>query len=293
MTNKMKKVLILVGLLTAALVSLEAKEYSFKVKVSGKGQPMLLIPGLTCAGEVWEETVASLGKGYEYHVVTLPGFAGQAPIQTDKYLTAVGDELIDYLQSNKLKDAVVVGHSLGGFLSLYIGSKEPGLASKLIVVDGLPFLGALQNPAATAESMEETATVMKKNMELQTAEQYEAMQPMMLKSMVNSQEDIDVIMEWGRKSDQTTVAQAMYELYTIDLRKDIERIKVPTLVFGAWIAYKNYGATKESTARLYHAQFENLSDYQLKMTDKGKHFVMLDDPEFFIDNVKAFLDEKS
>ncbi len=289
----MKKVLIFIGLITAVLVSLDAKDYSFKVEVSGKGQPMLLIPGLTCAGEVWDETVASLGTDYEYHVVTLPGFAGHPPIATENYLATVGNELITYLKDNELKQAIVVGHSLGGFLSLYIGSRALELVSKLVVVDGLPFLGALRNPAATEESMEEMASMMKKNMELQTAEQYEATQPVMLKSMVNSEEDIEMIMEWGRRSDSRTVAQAMYELYTTDLRQEIANIKAPTLVFGAWIAYQAYGATKESTTQLYQAQFVNLEDYQLKMTDKGKHFIMLDDPEFFISELNDFLKAKS
>ena len=288
----MKRQLIFTLLLCSGMLLTYAKNYSFDVKVSGKGTPMLLIPGLTCAGEVWDETIEELGSGYEYHVVTLPGFAGQAPIESENYLMTVGDELIDYLRSEKLENPIVVGHSLGGFLALYIGAEVPKLVAKLVVVHGLPFLGALQNPAATSESVEEMASMMKNNMKTQTAEQYEQMQPMMLKSMVNSQEDIDRIMEWGRLSDKTTVAEAMYGLYTIDLRSELERIEAPTLVFGAWIAYQSYGATKESTTKLYESQFENHSNYTLKMTDIGKHFVMLDDPKFFIAEVKKFLNEK-
>ena len=288
----MKRQLIFTMLLCSSILLTYAQDYSFDVKVTGKGTPVLLIPGLACGGAVWDETIEKMGSGYEFHVVTLPGFAGQPAIESENYLATVGDELIDYLKAEKLKKPVIVGHSLGGFLTLYIGAEEPKLAGKLVVVDGLPFLGALQNPNATAESTEEMASMMKKNMEMQTSEQYEAMQPMMLKSMVNSQEDIDRIMEWGRQSDKGTVAMAMYELYTVDLRDELEEIKAPTLVFGAWIAYQSYGATKESTTKLYEAQFGKLNGYTLKMTDIGKHFVMLDDPNFFIAEVKSFLDEK-
>src|SRR5262245_4683726 len=46
-----------------------------RVDVIGKGRPMLLIPGLTCAGDVWRETVAHVAGRYECHVVTIGGFA--------------------------------------------------------------------------------------------------------------------------------------------------------------------------------------------------------------------------
>ncbi len=289
----MKKRLIFIGLFTAFLLTLEAQDYSFDIQVTGKGKPILLIPGLGCHGAVWDETVKNIQSGYEFHVVTLPGFAGQTAIDTDAYLETVGDELIDYLKARKLKRPVIMGHSLGGFLALYIGSTEPDLASKLVVVDGLPFLGGIQNPAATPESLKDMATMMRKNMETQTIEQYEAMQPMLLKSMMNSDEDIETVMEWGRQSDTKTVAQAMYELYQMDLREDLVRIKAPTLVLGAWIAYKSYGSTRETTMNLYNAQFSKLKGYRLEMTDVGKHFIMLDDPSFFYTQVNQFLDEKS
>lgn len=289
----MKRMMIFVGILTAALVAVKAQGYSFKVEVKGSGLPMLFIPGLSCSGDVWDDTIDEFSDGYEKHVVTLPGFAGQPAIKTNAFLQTVGDELIDYLQANKLQGAIVVGHSLGGFLSLYIGSKEPDLVSKLVVVDGLPFLGAMQNPAATPESIREMATAMKSNMELQTKEQYEAMQPMMLRSMINSEEDIATVMEWGRQSDPETVAQAMFELYQVDLRSEISKIKAPTLVLGAWVGYKNFGATRESTQKVYELQFENLEDYQLELTDIGKHFIMWDDPDFFYSQVRSFLEGKS
>ena len=114
----------------------------------------------------------------------------------------------------------------------------------------------------------------------------------MLKSMIIAEEDIATVMEWGRRSDQATVAQAMSELYLVDLRDEISKISAPTLVLGAWIAYKDYGSTRESTMNIYSQQFEKMSGVRIEMTDRGKHFIMWDDPEFFIAQVKGFLNEK-
>lgn len=286
----MKKLLIGIGILVAGMT--QAQEYSFKTEVTGKGQPILLIPGLASDGSVWDGTVKELQAQYECHVVTLPGFAGQPPVKRENYLKSIGQELIDYLQNEKLKKPMIMGHSLGGFLTLYIGSKEPKLAKKLIVVDGLPFLAALQNPTATEESGKQMAKMMSAQMMNQSAEQYEAMQPMMLKTMITSDEDIKTAMEWGRKSDKSTVAQAMGDLYSIDLRDDLSEITAPTLVLGAWYGYKDYGATLESTTKLYEMQFLQHKNYRLEMSAQGKHFIMWDDPEFFMNQVKAFLNEK-
>ncbi|WP_197070533.1 alpha/beta fold hydrolase [Hymenobacter sp. DG25B] len=52
---------------------------SFTVRVVGKGQPVLLIPGLTCPGAVWDETVARYQSRYQCHVISLAGFGGVAP----------------------------------------------------------------------------------------------------------------------------------------------------------------------------------------------------------------------
>ena len=59
-----------------------AGEYPFAVKVTGTGQPMILIPGLACSGEVWDSTVAHFKDRCECHVLTLAGFAGQPASRT-------------------------------------------------------------------------------------------------------------------------------------------------------------------------------------------------------------------
>src|SRR5271165_2213258 len=53
---------------------------AFSVKVTGAGRPMILIPGLSCGGDVWDGTVAHFKDRYECHVLTLAGFAGQPAI---------------------------------------------------------------------------------------------------------------------------------------------------------------------------------------------------------------------
>ena len=116
-----------------------------------------------------------------------------------------------------------------------------------------------------------------------------AYQKQMLQTMIIDKDNIDIAAGWSADSDTPTVAQSMYEMYTVDIRADLGKIKVPTLVLGAWIAYQPYGSTRESTLKLYTDQYEKLSNVTVDMTDKGNHFIMWDDPEYFYGWLKKFL----
>ena len=64
-------VLVAVAALTAATAS--AAEYPFTVTVTGKGRPVVFVPGFGCSGKVWDSTVAHLKDRCECHVLTLAG----------------------------------------------------------------------------------------------------------------------------------------------------------------------------------------------------------------------------
>src|SRR5882672_4350592 len=82
---------------------------SFTVDVVGKGkQSVILIPGLTCPGEVWNETVEQFKGKYNCHIITLPGFAGQPAVTHDLFLKSMRDEIIQYIKTNKLRKVILV-----------------------------------------------------------------------------------------------------------------------------------------------------------------------------------------
>jgi pimeloyl-ACP methyl ester carboxylesterase len=166
MSAKTKTFNLIIGVLTgiaAILVTAADAKPSFKVEVIGKSkQSMILIPGLTCPGKVWNETVERYKKNYQCHVISLPGFAGQPPVEREEYLKSMRDELISYIKESKLKKPILIGHSLGGFLSLWISATEPDLVGPSFIVDALPFFPAIQNPGVTVESTKPMAENMRR-----------------------------------------------------------------------------------------------------------------------------------
>lgn len=296
MSTKTKTFNLITGILAAIAAILVTSAHatpSFKVEVVGKGkQSMILIPGLTCPGEVWDETVARYKTNYTCHVISLPGFAGQPAIEAENYLQTMRDEVITYIKENKLKKPIMVGHSLGGFLSLWISATEPDLVGANFIVDGLPFLSAVQNPNATSENSKAMAEGMYKMMVNATPEQTKQSQQYFLPAMVTDKAKYEILSKWGVDSHAPTVAKAMYEMYVIDLRTEISKIKVQVTVLGAWIGYKNYGITREAAEGMYQAQYTQLPNKTIIMTDTAKHFIMYDDPEWFFAQLDQFLNKK-
>lgn len=264
----------------------ESVKSSFAVKVIGKGPPVILIPGFSCSGAVWDGTVEHLKDRYECHVLTLAGFAGQPRIPAP-FLETVRNDLATYIRDHKLDHPVIIGHSLGGFLALWLASQNPDLPGPLVIVDSYPFLPASFMPTATVETIKAMAEKMRDGMAAASRPQFVSNSVPQVRMMVTKPADFDRIMTWVKATDPLAGGDAMFDLFSHDLRDDIARIKSPTLVLGTWIAYKDYTTSEEVQGRL-RKQYAQLKNCQITMAET-RHFIMLDDPQWFYQQVDAFL----
>ncbi len=258
---------------------------SFQVKITGHGQPMILIPGLASSGETWDSTIARYKDRYECHVLTLAGFAGVPRIPAPM-LDKVRDDLAAYIRDKKLVKPVIVGHSLGGFLALDLASKYPALPGKLIIVDSYPSLAAIYQPDITKELAKSQSAMTRQYMtSTPRSEQAASAQ---IRPMVTKDSDFDRIMGWGRASDYSAIVDAMVEMYGGDLRDDIAAIHSPTLVLATWIGFKEYTDRAKTEANL-HRQYSKLEGVDIRITDTSRHFIMYDEPQWFFTQIDGFL----
>lgn len=265
---------------------------SFKTEVYGEGAPMILIPGLYCKGDVWKETVEHYKSKYECHVLTLAGFAGESAFRNDSILFTVKNEIALYIKQRNLNNPVIIGHSLGGFVALWLSSTYPDIAGPVVCVDAVPFLPGMILPDATAETSKDMAANMKKYMSNTDTSVVRANQKMYLPTMISDTNHINTVIEWAVSSHQPTIGQVMYEMYTTDLRNDIRNIKSPVLELGTWIAYKAYGATHESAVSLLKDQFKEFPSVIIAVNDSSRHFIMYDEPEWMFKQIDSFLEGK-
>jgi pimeloyl-ACP methyl ester carboxylesterase len=285
------------GLVPAiSLVAQSATPTSFQVQVTGRGRPMILIPGLASSGDTWKTTVARYQDRFRCYVLTLAGFAGVPPISATMLATA-RRELAAYIQTEHLDKPIIVGHSLGGTLALALAADHPDLVGPLVIVDSLPFLAGAQFNAKTLDDAKAGIAAMKAYMITQTPTQYEdyARSGAATKFMVTSPADLETIKQWGLTSDQRTVAEGMADLMSLDLREDVARITSPTLVLGTWSGLhqqlKTYGVdvSRADFFQTFEQQFAKLPRLHFAMAETARHFVMLDDPQWFFQQMDAFL----
>jgi pimeloyl-ACP methyl ester carboxylesterase len=173
-------------------------------------------------------------------------------------------------------------------LALAVAADAPDLVGGVMVVDSLPFLPASMDPSATPDSVRAFADQMRTSLRMQTAEQRLEKTRRALRSMITDEDNVDLAMRWSRDSDPETVAQAYYEVSTTDLRPELPRITVPTLVLGSWIALKGRVA-REQVERMYRSQYAGLAQAHVVMSDTARHFIMLDDPQGFQRELDGFL----
>lgn len=263
----------------------------FSVRVVGRGRPMLLIPGLTSGGAVWDSTVDALKGDFECHILSLAGFAGQPPVAVDSvWLGRMRDAIVAYAKDKKLQRPIIVGHSLGGFLALDIAATYPSMPSAIVNVDGLPFLGATMSNTATVESVRPMAKQMRAQLSGGgNAGAAAQMQEAQLRSMIRDTTKLPMAREMGRTSDPATTAEAMYELYTTDLRAKVASISAPVLNLHAWVAYKQYGQTRERADAMFASQYAQLRTGTTKVSDTAYHFIMFDEPTWMIGEMRTFL----
>lgn len=255
----------------------------------GQGAPVILIPGLSSPRAVWNGVAPELAKTHTVYLVQVNGFAGDAPGANlgEGVLDGIVADLSRYIAMEKLGKPAIVGHSMGGLVGMMLALAHPDRVGRLMVVDSLPFFGAVMG-APDVASIRPRAEAMRTAI----AGNYEAARKRAEAGPVTSDPGGNLsitpegriqVANWAMHADLRVVAQAMYEDMTTDLRGDIAKIapRPFTIVYAAGAPQANAiweGAYAGSGAKLV-------------AVPGSDHFVMLDQPAAFAAALTAFLAE--
>ncbi|MDA9312587.1 alpha/beta hydrolase [Vicingaceae bacterium] len=103
--------------------------------VKGKGRAILLIHGLLGAKEVWKELECRLAKNFKVVSIDLPGHGQSECIGYVHGMELLAECCKSLLTHLSIRKAIVVGHSLGGYVSLAFGEKFPDSVLGLMLVN--------------------------------------------------------------------------------------------------------------------------------------------------------------
>ncbi len=252
----------------------------FEVKVTGGGPSVIFIPGIATPGEVWQSTVDALGGNFQCHVLTLAGFGAAPATRTDPFLPRVRDEIIAYIREQRLDHPVIVGHSMGGLMALWIAETAPELPGRLVIVDALPDMAAVIYPDVPPESVRRQIAVNVATIQKSTTAEFTDRQHRMMPSWVSSPEVAAKLADETSRSDPSTVGRALGEMMNADLYPDLTKIVCPTLVMVS-IADKVAHSTPDQVKASFQRQYQPLVGVRLEAFPLSRHFIMLDDPQGF------------
>ena len=115
---------------------------SISYEVIGKGEPVVLLHGFGEDRTVWDTLVPSLQDNYKLIIPDLPGSGESTILKKDRIL------MIDFahclkaiLDKEKIKKCTLIGHSMGGYITMAFAEKYPeslkayGLFSSTAVAD--------------------------------------------------------------------------------------------------------------------------------------------------------------
>ena len=279
----MKKLIVYILLILIQLnVTAQESPNPMHAEIVGEGQPIIFIPGFTVPGEVWTPTVEHLKSNYECHVLTLAGFGGKEPIAFP-WLPKINQSIKEYIDKNELNDVIVIGHSLGGSIGLWLASQEDSKVSRLIVVDGLPASGALMIPDYNPDNLVYESPYNQQVLNM-TSDNFEQMASGMASGMSLQKDHQEKIREWILKSDRKTYVYGFTDYLKLDLREDLKQISAKVDILAAT---QPYGEAMVN--QTYATQYQNLYSYNLILVENSAHFIMLDQPEVFLSTIEQLL----
>lgn len=255
-------------------------------EVLGEGPDLLLVPGLASSPQVWDGLREQLAKDYRLHLVHVAGFAGRPPAgEPGELLANARAEIMRHLDCQGVKSAAYAGHSLGGFLGLMLAAEQPDRITRVVVVDSLPFLPLIFDPAAAPARAAPQAEAMRAAVLAQSDADFAAGQRMGVQSLVRDPAYHERVVEWSLTSDRASFAGAMHALMTTDMRPQLGAIRQPVTVIMA----ANPFAPRERVEPLYRAAYAGLAGAQFRVIEGSYHFIMFDQPEAFTAEFRAAL----
>lgn len=101
-------------------------------------EPIVLIHCFTCAINYWNGMIPRLARDHRVLAVDLLGHGGSEKPGSGYSVSNQADVIAEVLGKLGVRNAEVVGHSLGGAVAVALAQQSPGLVNRVFIVDTPP-----------------------------------------------------------------------------------------------------------------------------------------------------------
>jgi pimeloyl-ACP methyl ester carboxylesterase len=248
-------------------------------EVYGRGRPVILLHGWLGSWGLWQETMSFLGRYYRTYALDFWGF-GESGKKRETYAVQDFVTLVDqFMEQLGIVNAPLVGHSMGGTVSLSVAIKYPQRVSKVVVV-GSPIVGSsLAFPLKWA-GYRPIAFLL---FNMMGAFRF----GMRVASPIICRDERFADM-MDRDLSRTTLESFLRSIASLrrtDLRPWLGQIKIPAMgIYGDRDVIVHPRQWEPMKKGIDHAHIERFPS--------AGHFPMLEEPQNFAERLKAFLDMK-
>ncbi len=220
--------------------------------------------------------MAYLGRYYRTYALDFWGF-GELGKKRETYAVQDFVSLVDqFMEQLGIVEAPLVGHSMGGTVSLSVAIRFPQRVSKVVVI-GSPIVGSSLSFLLKLFGRRPVAYVIYHNL-------WAFKLSFRLLAPFYSRDP-----RWGDMMDRdissTTLESFLLSIASLrntDLRPNLDKIEVPVMgMYGNRDIVVSPREWKPLLAGVPHARIERFS--------RSGHFIMLDDPKPFMDTLRDFL----
>jgi pimeloyl-ACP methyl ester carboxylesterase len=148
--------------MTQKSISIQNKQVQYTV--SGEGNPVVLVHGFGEDSDVWRYQLEDLSKDYQLIIPDLPG-SGKSEMIEDMSIEGLADcvkEIVDHellktlppSGEKGLGGAIIIGHSMGGYITLALAAKYPDLLQGFGLFHSTAFADSDEKKTARRRSIE-------------------------------------------------------------------------------------------------------------------------------------------
>lgn len=248
-------------------------------EVHGRGRPVILLHGWINSWDVWRNSMIELTQKGNFKVYALDfwGFGDSAkdkapPFKLDSYVEMVEQ----FMESLGILKAPVIGHSMGGTVTLRLSLEHPERVSRVGVV-GSPIQGTSLSPFLKLAGVSWIAQLIWRI-------------PIILRLVMwtilagDTKQTREMIFRDVNKTSTESFFRSIGDLHHTDLRRAVKDVKVPTI--GLYGVSDNIVNPNQSDLMK-----RILPTSQIVMLHNSRHFPMLDEPERFNEALLQFLQE--
>lgn len=245
---------------------------------SQKGLPLVLLHGFCETHAIWQQIEQALSPDLHILSPDLPGF-GNSPLPDEPLSLPLVAEILYYsLQERGIRECILLGHSLGGYVSLALLEKFPDMVAGI----------GLMNSTAYADTAEKkrSRTHVIRFVEKHGVEKFiDSFVPQLFQPdrREQLQPQIDELLAIARQTPQETLIA-----YTRAMQQRTDRLQVlaqfrkPTL----YMAGENDATVPLEDTR---KQVLSLSHYELHILKNSGHMAMYEAPEESLTTIRQFV----